>query len=141
MIEVGIIGCGNVGSGTHLPLLMGMNGVSVKFLADVKSPRDLARHVGAEAITIGDNVSSLPDCDIVLLATPVGVRMPYIEEFATRGTMIFTEKPFAVDVGQHRRYLMLSDRMSCNYQLIFLSWVRQLADVVSSGCAGNAQMR
>lgn len=137
MIEVGVIGCGNVVAGTHLPLLAGMNGVRVKFLVDLIAPRDLARDFGGEAIAVGDNVSSLPGCDILLVATPVGVRAPYIEEYARRDTMIFTEKPFAVDVVQHRRFLTISDRMACNYVLLFLSWVRQLAYIVSSGVFGK----
>ena len=44
-----------------------------------------------------DDISSLPACDIALLATPVGVREKYINEFSKRKIPLFTEKITALE--------------------------------------------
>jgi len=135
-IEVGVIGAGGISAGVHLPLLSCIDNVSIKYIADIRDPKDLAKTYKTESIKI-DDISSLPDCDIALLAIPVGVKEEYIHEFSKRKTPIFTEKPFAIDLETHKKFLKLSDKITCNYMAIYYNSIRQIKDVIFSGAFGN----
>ena len=137
-LHLGIVGCGSITQGIHLPIVANLAGVKLDFLADLEPPHRVARDFGAAALVSRD-VTSLPDCDIVLLATPLGAREPYIEEFGKRGTVVFTEKPFARDTAQHRRFLERAALVSCNYMRTVYSSVRQMQEIVRSNLFGALQ--
>ena len=134
-LEIGIIGAGNISSTIHLPLLSCIENVSVKYIADTFDPKDLAKTYNTQSIKITD-ITSLPDCDIAVLAIPVGVRKKYIQEFSKRKTAIFTEKPFAIDPETHKSFLELSNRISCNYMRIYYNSTRQIKDIITSRIFG-----
>mgnify|MGYP000156166948 FL=1 len=134
-LEIGIIGAGNISSTVHLPLLSCIENVSVKYIADTFDPKDLAKTYNTQSIKITD-ITSLPDCDIAVLAIPVGVRKKYIQEFSKRKTAIFTEKPFAIDPETHKSFLELSNRISCNYMRIYYNSTRQIKDIITSRIFG-----
>ena len=134
-IKVGVIGAGGISSGVHLPLLSCINNVSIEFIADTVNPEILAKTYNTRAIKIND-ISSLPNCDAVLLAIPVGVKEKYIREFSKRNTYIFTEKPFTVDLETHKNFLKLSNKISCNYMRIYYNSTRQIKNIISSGIFG-----
>ena len=135
-LEIGIIGAGSISSTVHLPLLSCIENVSVKFIADTFDPKDLAHAYNIQSIKITD-ITSLPNCDIAVLAIPVGVRKKYIQEFSKRKTPIFTEKPFATDPETHRSFLELSNRISCNYMRIYYNSTRQIKNIITSGIFGS----
>lgn len=135
--EIGIVGAGDITSTVHLPILSSLHTVSIKYLADISNPRKLASYYKTEGIEIGDDLTLLPDCDVVLLGTPVGVRERYIREFSKRSTAIFSEKPFALDLESHKRCLRLADKITCNYMRTCYSSTRQLKKIVSSGMFGE----
>ncbi len=135
-IEVGVIGAGVISSILHLPLLSCIENVSIKYIADIQDPKELARAYKTDSIKIND-ISTLPDCDIALLAIPVGVREKYIHEFSKRKIPIFSEKPFAIDLETHKKFLMHSDKITCNYMKIYFNPLRQINDIISSGVFGN----
>ena len=135
-LEIGIIGAGSISSTVHLPLLSCIENVSVKFIADTFDPKDLANAYNIQSIKITD-ITSLPNCDIAVLAIPVGVRKKYIQEFSKRKTPIFTEKPFATDPETHKSFLELSNRISCNYMRIYYNSTRQIKNIITSGIFGS----
>ena len=135
-VRVGIIGCGNITSTIHLPILMNMPRVKVAFLADVQPPLALARDFDTRAFGI-DQISSLPDCDMVFVATPVGARADYIRQFGGRGIFVFTEKPFAMNSAQHAEYLEVASNISCNYMKTTHGAIRQLKDIVATKLFGE----
>jgi predicted dehydrogenase len=135
-LDVGIIGAGAISATLHLPLLSCIENVAIKYIADIQTPAELASVYKTRSVKI-DDVSSIPDCDVVLLATPVGVREKYVQEFSRRKIPIFAEKPFAVDLETHKRFLDLSDKMSCNYMKIHYNSTRQIKDIIDSGVFGN----
>ena len=136
VIEVGIIGTGNIATTVHMPLLSCMEGVSIKYAADIQEP-NFRYPPDIRKIRIRDDLSVLPDCDIVLLAVPVGARRRYIEEFARRNIMIFTEKPFAPDTESHIKFLEVANRINCNYMRTTYSSIRQLKEICGSGMLGE----
>jgi predicted dehydrogenase len=135
-IEVGVIGAGGISSAVHLPLLSCMDNVSIKYIADIQDPSDLAKTYKTESVKI-DDVTTLPDCDIALLAIPVGVKDAYIQEFSKRKIPIFAEKPFAIDFETHKKFLKLSDKITCNYMKIYYNSIRQIKNLIFSGVLGN----
>lgn len=70
-IEIGVIGAGAISSTLHLPLLSCIPYVNIKYIADIQDPKELAKVYKTKSVKI-DDVSSLPDCNVALLATPVG---------------------------------------------------------------------
>jgi len=135
-IEVGVIGAGGISSSVHLPLLTCIENVSIKFIADTFDPLDLAKVYNTKSIQISD-ISSLPRCDVVVLAIPVGAREEYIREFSKRDTAIFTEKPFATTLESHNQFLQMSNKISCNYMRIFYNSTRQIKNIISSKLFGS----
>jgi predicted dehydrogenase len=115
--EVGIVGGGWISTAYHLPILDDMDAAVVSYVADIDrdQARKATRGYDARAIETGDDPSRLPDCDVVVLAIPVGVRRAYIEEFGGRGTAIFSEKPFAVDSEMHQEFVTAAGDVGCNY--------------------------
>jgi len=134
-IKVGIIGAGGISSSVHLPLLSCIDNVSIEFIADTINPEVLAKAYKTTPIKISE-VSSLPNCDVVLLAIPVGVKEEYVREFASRDCYIFAEKPFAIDLKTHFKFLELSDKITCNYMATYYNTMRQIKDIISSQIFG-----
>jgi len=96
----------------------------------------LAKSYKTTAIKISE-VSSLPNCDVVLLAIPVGVKEEYVQEFARRDCYIFAEKPFAIDLKTHLKFLELSNKITCNYMRNYYNTTRQIKDIISSQIFGS----
>jgi len=138
--EVGVVGAGKIASSAHLPVLHNIDGVRIGYVADTdgRRARRMGRSYGTEGIEI-DDAGSLPECDVALLAVPVTVREPYVTEFGRRGTPVFSEKPFALDPEEHRRFLERSDAVSCNYLRVCFGSTRRAREVVESGMFGAVE--
>ena len=134
-IKIGIIGAGGISSAVHLPLLSCIEDVTIEFLADTRNPSKLAESYNTTPIQI-DDISSLPECDLAVLAIPVGVKEDYVKEFSKRGCYIFTEKPFALNLETHQSFLNLTDKITCNYMRIYYNTTRQIKNILSSNLFG-----
>ena len=137
-MKIGVVGAGGISSSVHLPLLSCIDTVTIEFIADRTYPEVLGNTYNTKPVKI-DKISSLPDCDIVLLALPVGVREEYVREFAKRGSYIFAEKPFSVDLKTHEDLLKLSEKITCNYMRNYYNTTRQIKNIISSGVFGKIQ--
>ena len=135
-MEIGVIGAGGISANVHLPLLSCITNVRIKFIADIFEPKELAKVYDTQSIKIND-VTNLPDCDAVLLAIPVGTREKYIHEFSKRGTPIFAEKPFAIDLETHKNFLKSSKKISCNYMRVYYNSTRTIRDIIDSKAFGT----
>lgn len=136
-ITVGIVGGGNIATQVHIPLLSCFKDVSLSYVADIREPHGNFP-VGTKKIQVDSHdLSSLPFTDIVLLATPVGAREAYIHEFCKRDTLLFTEKPFAINTISHESYLRLTPNIVCNYMRRYYSSIRQLQSLISSQIFGK----
>jgi len=137
-MNVGIIGAGNMSSSVHLPLLSCMDEISINFIADRKNTSTLAKLYNTKSILLNEQ-SSLPDCDIILIALPVGARKNYLEKFAKNGNYVFSEKPFVMDLKSHEELLELSQKFTCNYERIFYNTTRNIKNIISSHVFGEIQ--
>jgi len=135
---VGIIGAGWISTSYHLPILHNMDVAHVSYVADINydQARKASKGYGADAIEIGENLERLPDCDVIVLAIPVGARERYIVEFADRDTAIFSEKPFAINEDMHRRFLDIAELISCNYMRTHYNATVQLWRTLNAGLFG-----
>ena len=137
-MEVGVIGAGKITERIHIPILLEYSKTVVKYVADIDMGRanKLAKICGCDAIEVGNEIENLPECDIVLLAIPVGVRRPYIELFSQRETPIFVEKPFAKNTEDHQEFVEVNDKMVCNYMRTWFSSTKQMKEIVCSEIFG-----
>jgi predicted dehydrogenase len=140
-IKIGIIGAGNITESIHLPILSEYPGTEISYIADVDMDRAerLSKMGGCVPIQIEERIDTLPECDVVLLAIPVGVRREYIEEFSKRKTPIFSEKPFAKNTEDHLDFIRLNKEMTCNYMRTWFSSTKQMGDIVESEIFGQLE--
>jgi predicted dehydrogenase len=136
--EIGIIGAGSITTILHLPLLESMENIKIKYIADINEPKDLAKVYKINSYNV-NNLKKLPDCDIVLIATPVGVRSEYIKEFSSRNIPIFTEKPFAINLDEHKKNLSYSNPMTANYMKIWYNSSKLFNEIIKNKAFGKVQ--
>jgi len=98
-VKVGIIGCGNVTVGYHVPALLALNDVSILGIAD---PNEIRRRRVQESTHLGEDHSfsdhrALLDAkpDYVLLAVPPKFRFPILQDCARAGVHVLSEKPLS----------------------------------------------
>jgi len=103
------VGAGTITQQAHLPVLLSSPGVTIAWITDASWER--ARSVGhafqLPAVPLPASAADLPPCDVALLATPPGFRLPYYEAFAAKGTAVFGEKPLTITVADHLRVVDL----------------------------------
>ena len=131
-LKIGIVGAGMVTSGSHLPVLVNMPDVAVAWVCDRALPA-----AAAVAKTYGipgafADIAGCPDVDAVLVATPVGSRKSVVPAVLARGWHAFCEKPFALTLADHERYVR--DAHARGLQ-IGVGQVRRYAKPTASGRA------
>lgn len=104
-VNIGLIGCGSVVEGLHLPALMSIPDVKIKWVCDslAERARRVARNWGVQCAF--SQVSDCSDVDAVLIATPVGARRGILEKTSERGWHALCEKPFARNTMEHLEML------------------------------------
>ena len=138
-LSVGIVGAGNITKRIHAPLLTKLKNYQVKYIADIdESCRTVADYFDTEAVLL-DDPNDLPISDVAVLAIPPGVREPYYQLFAERRTPVYAEKPFAVDLDSHKRYVERNNALFCNYMRTWFSTTRQLQLIIANGSFGELQ--
>ena len=137
--NIGVVGAGDIARKIHLPVLLSMPNVRVSWLHDAEAARAraTAEAFGLRAIA-ASQPHELPDCDVVLLAIPVGVREPYLRDFASRRIAVFCEKPFAISAAHHRRILELfpAHRLGCGYMRRFYRSTRIMHRLLGNNWLG-----
>src|SRR5437588_664762 len=103
---------------------------TVPFRIDEQAPA-----YGVPSATLTSDPATLPDCDALLLATPVGVRTGYYEAFAKKGVAVLAEKPFSTSSAEHARLMRLfpSHRIGCGYIRRMYRTVALLRQVIAEG--------
>ncbi|HZN55062.1 MAG TPA: Gfo/Idh/MocA family oxidoreductase [Candidatus Polarisedimenticolaceae bacterium] len=139
-VTVGVVGAGAIARQMHLPVLCAIPEVRVAWVADlsVDRARETVAALALPAEAVRADPSTLPPCDVALLATPVGVRGPYYEELARRGTAVFAEKPFATRQEDHLRWASLfpPERVVCGFMRRTYETTRLLRTLVAESSLG-----
>lgn len=145
MVKVGIIGCGNVTLGYHVPALLGLKDVSILGVAD---PNEIRRARVQELAQLGDAHSfadyrALLDAgpDYVLLAVPPKFRFTIIQDCARAGVHVLTEKPLAIVPREGKAMVELMNEAHLKFGMVhnYLYFPEyQLArELVSDGSIGQ----
>lgn len=102
--RVGIIGAGHIVEDAHLPVLLNLPSVEVRWIADANRRRAdlLSRMYRVPARPIEPLDALLDEVDACLVAIPVGARKPYLDRCADKGKAVLTEKPFATSAAAHQ---------------------------------------
>ncbi len=136
-LKIGIVGCGSIAQSYHLPILSIIPNVKIAWLADVQPIENLAKAYGTEGIMISENKMDFPNCDGVLIATPVGHRQKYMEYFGEKKVPILAEKPFALNEKQHKQFLAHATLVSCNYIRNAFDSVQQMKQLIETNVLGE----
>jgi predicted dehydrogenase len=132
-LSVGVIGAGDIARKVHLPVLLSIPNVQVKWIFDasIERARSVADAFGIQAVDRCD-LAELPASDAALIAIPIGVREAYYDTFASRGTAVFAEKPFAVSSAEHRRLISRFEpyQLACGYMRRFYASTRLLREII-----------
>jgi predicted dehydrogenase len=100
-LRIGIIGCGNIGSGSHIPGWRANHGLAeIVGLADpteatLEAARELAGLDPGQVHLDPFELIARPDVDVIDIATPQHIRRDLIVAAAEHGKHIVCEKPFA----------------------------------------------
>jgi len=143
-VRVGLLGAGNVVESLHLPVLCGLNGVTITWICDKDTARARAL---ASTYEIPHAVESLDDCfdvDIVLVAIPVGARRSALDKILARGWHAFCEKPFAPTLRDHEWIVAEARRRQVRLGVGLVrrhyASVKMAREVLGSGVLGPLKM-
>jgi len=104
-LRVGVIGCGGVGVGVHLPVLLGMPGVEVRVLADADPARlEHAHSLAPRSSTFTDWQSAIaaPGLDAVFIALPTALHGTATRAACSAGRHVYVEKPLGDSLADAR---------------------------------------
>lgn len=97
-LNVGVVGCGMLASGMHIPNIARHPHLQLRWLCDLNEPhiQQLAGQYGATHLTADyQQVLDDPAVDFVVLATTHSLRAEFIEAAARKGKGVYVEKPMA----------------------------------------------
>lgn len=132
--SVGIIGAGYVSKKYHAPIISNLPGTKIKWVGDIdfKQAKQITSLYSGRAVDL-TNDSGLPSADVVLLATPVTHREPYLNELSGSNTAILCEKPFATSGSEHEMFDQYDNKVAVNYLRTYFSPIQQLKSLFESG--------
>lgn len=101
MVNLGIIGSGNVVKAQHFPLLMANSDVNISWVLEPYNDLPLMKVLNIPVFKSLDAFDNFPSVDIVFIGTPYGVRPPIYDAIRGKVKGIYCEKPFAKSVKEH----------------------------------------
>nr|MBA3415245.1 Gfo/Idh/MocA family oxidoreductase [Chloroflexia bacterium] len=148
-MRVGLIGCGNVGVGAHLPALAAAEGVAVVAAAD-PTPERLAI-AGSEGGLAADRLHpawrdllARPDVDAVVIATPQRCRTEIALAAAAAGKHLLLEKPLALAPAAAQAIVDAAAAagvtVATNHNYRFLPVYQAIAAVLEDGEIGSPEL-
>ncbi len=98
-VRIGIIGCGAIAEGAHLPAVLSSPQVALTALSDLNASRleDLRRRYRLGPIAFPDYREIVGRVDAVILALPNHLHAPVGVELLSRGIHVLCEKPLALN--------------------------------------------
>jgi predicted dehydrogenase len=139
--KLGIVGAGSIVETNHLPAIRVAEQAEISWIYDKNPSRAalVAKMYGIPVLPEGSVERALAEVDICLLATPYGVRKPYIEWCKRAGTALVVEKPFAFSREEHLDYCsgFKEWEIGVNFQRRFYRSVTTLRRIVDTAIFGK----
>jgi predicted dehydrogenase len=145
-VRLGLIGCGVIGAGAHLPAATRSELFDVVALADLLPERVQAaseRFGVATTYPSGDDLLRDGRVEAVVLAMPAGVRSPLALRALAAGKHVLLEKPIACHADQVRAMLAArGDRVvaCCSPRFLTTESARVATACVASGVLGELRV-
>ncbi|MBI5831946.1 MAG: Gfo/Idh/MocA family oxidoreductase [Armatimonadetes bacterium] len=145
-IRIGIIGCGVIGSGAHVPAALASPLVECLAVADLIQERrtNAAQRLGiSTTYARGEELLCDDRLEAVIFALPTGVRTPLVLEALRLGRHVLIEKPVAMNAGQVREMIALrGDKVAgvCSARNVMYPSVKAAMECVASGVLGQIRV-
>lgn len=141
---IGVIGCGKKACSAHIPALIKLENVDLRYLSDINEERlrELKeKYPQCETFTDYRDLLSCGDLDGVVICTHTNLHCKIAKEFLLRGVDVFTEKPVAMNYDEAfetaeiaREKGRVFDAGVC---LRFASSLEKVRNIIQSGEIGN----
>ena len=107
-IRVGIIGCGGIANGKHMPSLKKVPGVQMVAFCDIIIERaeKAAKQYGtpdAKVFTSIEAMAACPEVDAIYIGTPNTTHCPYTLAAIAAGKHVLCEKPLGCNLDEVER--------------------------------------
>ncbi|MBO4220525.1 MAG: Gfo/Idh/MocA family oxidoreductase [Clostridia bacterium] len=145
-IRVGIIGCGGIANGKHIPGILAIEGVEIVALCDIileKAEKTKERHGLVNAKIYQDYKELLKDesIDDVQICTPNRSHSFITIDSLEAGKNVMVEKPMAINAAEAKKMLDAANRtgksLTVAYQNRQKPEMRYLRDEVKAGTFGD----
>jgi predicted dehydrogenase len=149
-LRVGLIGCGNVAVGSHLPAYLEL--APAARLAAVADPTPDRRELGrtAAGLPVADahadalELIARPDIDMVDLCTPQHLRRDLAVAAAEAGKHILSEKPLATTPADAQAVVDAARangvRLGIVHNYLFFAEVRRTLELIAAGEVGQVEV-
>ena len=146
IINVGIIGCGGIANGKHMPSLAKVNGCKMIAFCDiiVERAEKAAQEYGDENATVYTDYRELltdPSIDVVHICTPNRSHSFITVDAIDAGKHVMCEKPMAINSVEAKKMLDAAERsgklLTIGYQNRFRPDSLYLKDEADSGTFGD----
>jgi len=142
MINIGIIGFGNISLNVHLPILLSRNDVKIVWIVD--KDRKFQTLLKKKKIDFYSNIQDAINSDIpeiALISVPYGQRKEIFNVLKGKVSGIYCEKPLALSTNEHLSYVNGLDDFSftIGYQRRSLGNVQTVKSIIESNIFGTLQ--
>lgn len=144
-IRVGVIGTG-VGAAVHVPSLIYLADTEVVAVWSRRQDRAAAvaeEHGIAKAVSDYKELTSDPEIDAVVVASPPFLHYPMVLAALESGKHVLCEKPMARSVAEARDMLRMADQVGVaamiHHEFRFLPIRRRIKELIEQGFLGEPQ--
>ncbi len=143
-MRVGLIGCGTVALGGHLPALHSHPDIDLVALADVRPDhlQEVGRRYGVQrCYTNYRDLLADPDVEAVTIATPVGSHYAIARAALEAGKHVFCEKPLTDTVNQGWELVAMARQagrlLAVNFEMRATEPYDKIKELVDQGVVGR----
>ncbi len=107
-LRAGLVGYGFAGQTFHAPVLSAVPGLEMVAVASSNPEKVLADWPGTVVLPDVGALATLPDLDLIVVATPNAQHFPVAKAALEAGKHVVVDKPFTLDAGEARELAALA---------------------------------
>lgn len=145
-VKVGVIGCGGIANGKHMPSLQKVEGVEMVAFCDIIRERaeEAAKKFGVEGAQVFEDYHDLlaiKDIEVVHVCTPNSSHAPITIDALNAGKHVYCEKPMAKNYADAKKMVEAAKangkKLSIGYQTRSRAEYQLARNLVASGMLGE----
>jgi predicted dehydrogenase len=140
MLDIGIIGLGNVGLSVHLPILLSRNDLNIAWICDQSDKwMNLCSKKKIPFFVNLDKALEYKAPELALITTPYFSRKEIFKKIKDKVSGIYFEKPFAINLNEHFYYTknFANSDLTIGYQRRSLGTVQAAKKIISQNIFGQ----